>query len=185
MAERRCCDTNLINEALELARPECDTEELHGEIGNLVGFVEIEVPTDGAWHPVTVRVADLLANRNPGEAPLDLNNIQNLFVLESTGPAHVWLDNIRLQCAFNTEPEVWQPDKTCDLRPRTPGRFVDPSSTPITNPTGSPSSPWPVASRPALAGTAFFLINQQLRILLRRRPETQRDCGFCYSAARQ
>ena len=83
-----------------------------------VGFVEIEVPAKGRWHHVAVKVADLLANRNPGEAPLDASNIQNVFVLESTGPAHVWVDNIRLQCAYNTEPEWWQPDKTCDLTPR-------------------------------------------------------------------
>ena len=85
-----------------------------------VGFVEIEVPDKGRWHHVVVKVADLLANRNPGEAPLDLSNIQNVFVLESTGPAHVWVDDIRLQCAFNTEPEWWQIDKTCDLKPRVP-----------------------------------------------------------------
>ncbi len=84
------------------------------------GFVEIEIPARGAWHHVAVKVADLLANRNPGEAVLDLSNIRNVFVLESTGPAHVWVDNIRLQCAYNTEPEWWQIDKTCDLRPRIP-----------------------------------------------------------------
>jgi len=83
------------------------------------GFVEIEVPPRGQWHDVAIKVADLLANRNPGEAPLDVSNIQNVFVLESTGPAHVWVDDIRLQCAFNTEPEWWQIDKTCDLAPRT------------------------------------------------------------------
>jgi beta-glucanase (GH16 family) len=89
-----------------------------------VGFVEIEVPAAGEWHHVAVKVADLLANRNPGEAPLDLNNIQNVFVLESTGPAKLWVENIRLQCAFNTEPEWWQPDKTCNLMPRMSGSFV-------------------------------------------------------------
>jgi hypothetical protein len=83
-----------------------------------VGFVEIEVPATGHWHHVAVKMADLLANRNPGEVPLDVRNIQNVFVLESTGPAHVWVDNIRLQCAFNTEPEWWQIDKNCELRPR-------------------------------------------------------------------
>jgi beta-glucanase (GH16 family) len=83
-----------------------------------VGFVEIEIPDKGRWHHVAVKIADLLANRNPGEFPLDLRNIQNVFVLESTGPAHVWVDDIRLQCAFNTEPEWWQIDKTCALKPR-------------------------------------------------------------------
>jgi hypothetical protein len=82
------------------------------------GFVEIEIPAKGAWHHVAVKVADLLANRNPGEVPLDIDNIQNLFVLESSGAARVWVDNIRLQCAFNTEPEWWQIDKSCDLIPR-------------------------------------------------------------------
>ncbi len=84
------------------------------------GFVEIEVPAKGAWHHLAVKVADLLANRNPGEANLDLGDIRNLFVLESTGPAHIWVKDIRLQCAFNTEPEWWQIDKTCDLTPRVP-----------------------------------------------------------------
>jgi len=71
---------------------------------------------------VAVKVADLLANRDPGEAPLDPADIRNVFVLESSGPVHLWVDGIRLQCAFNTEPEWWQPDKTCDLRPRITGR---------------------------------------------------------------
>jgi hypothetical protein len=83
-----------------------------------VGFVEIEIPAKGEWHHVAVKVADLLANRNPGEAPLDVNNIQNAFVLESTGPAHFWVDDIRLQCAFNSDSEWWQIDKTCELTPR-------------------------------------------------------------------
>jgi beta-glucanase (GH16 family) len=86
-----------------------------------VGFVEIEVPDERSWHHVAVKVADLLANRNPGELPLNVGNLQNVFVLESTGPAHVWVNNIRLQCAYNTEPEWWQPDQTCDLAPRLSG----------------------------------------------------------------
>ena len=57
-----------------------------------MGFVEIEVPQKHAWHHVSVKVADLLANHGPGELPLDVNNIQNVFVLESTGPAHIWLN---------------------------------------------------------------------------------------------
>ena len=88
--------------------------------GSGTGFVEIDLPAKGAWHHVVVRVADLMANRHPGEAPLDLEDVRNLFVLESSGPAHVWVDNIRLQCAYNTEPEWWQIDKICDLRPRIP-----------------------------------------------------------------
>ena len=55
-----------------------------------------------------------------GETPLDPSNIRNVFVLESTGPAHVWVDGIRLQCAFNTEPEWWQIDTTCDVAPTAP-----------------------------------------------------------------
>jgi beta-glucanase (GH16 family) len=88
----------------------------------VVGFVEIEIPAKGEWHHVAIKVADLLASRNPGEEPLDVENIQNVFVLESTGPAHVWVNNIRLQCAFNTQPEWWQIDKTCDLIPMPRGR---------------------------------------------------------------
>jgi hypothetical protein len=67
---------------------------------------------------VAVKVADLLAS--PGDTPLDLSDIRNVFVLESTGPADLWVDNIRLQCAYNTEPEWWQIDKTCALKPKVP-----------------------------------------------------------------
>jgi hypothetical protein len=46
-----------------------------------------------------------------------LRDIRDLFVLESTGPAHIWVNGIRLRCAFNTEPEWWQQDKVCGLIP--------------------------------------------------------------------
>ncbi len=82
------------------------------------GSVEIEIPAGGEWKHVAVKVADLLDGHDPGEAPLDLSDIHNVFVLESTGPARVQVDDIRLQCAFNTQPEWWQIDKTCGMGPR-------------------------------------------------------------------
>lgn len=87
-----------------------------GESG--LGLAEIEVPAPGRWRHVSVRLSDLVATRNPGEEPLDMHDILSMFVLESTGPVHLWLDDIRLQCTFNTEPESWQIDKFCGVAPR-------------------------------------------------------------------
>jgi beta-glucanase (GH16 family) len=84
-----------------------------------LGQVEIELPpADGFWYPVSVRVADILAN--PLQ-PIELSNVLNLFVLEHPQEGeyvHVELDNIRLKCAYNTEPESWQQDKFCNLSAR-------------------------------------------------------------------
>lgn len=85
-----------------------------------LGQVTIDTPpADGEWYRVAIRISDLLANPLPGGAGIDLTNVANLFVLEHPGSyTHLQLDNIRLQCAFNTEPETWQLDKTCSLGPR-------------------------------------------------------------------
>jgi beta-glucanase (GH16 family) len=81
------------------------------------GVVEIDIPAKGAWHHVAVKLADLLDNPDPATGELELRDIRDLFVLESTGPAHIWVNGIRLRCAFNTEPEWWQQDKVCGLIP--------------------------------------------------------------------
>ncbi len=86
----------------------------------LVGFVEIDPPAAGTTEHVAVRISELLSTWNPWEAPLDASNINNLFVLEATGPASVVIDGIELSCAYNTEAPDWQADKTCELAPRVP-----------------------------------------------------------------
>ena len=84
-----------------------------------VGEKVIDIPAVGEWHHVAVKVADLIANPVPGGGGVDLANIRNLFVLEHLGSyASVKVDNIQLQCAFNTEPETWQLDQNCSLSPR-------------------------------------------------------------------
>ena len=86
-----------------------------------VGSVEIDIPEDEAWHQVSVRIADLMANQ--GDQPLDITSINNAFVLEATGPVHLRVDDVALSCAYNTEPEDWQIDKTCELMPRVVDSF--------------------------------------------------------------
>ncbi len=84
-----------------------------------LGEVVINAPALGKWKRVKVSVADLLANPNPAGGGVDLSNIQNLFVLEYSGThANVQIDDIRLQCAVNTEPEEWQQDQLCFLAPK-------------------------------------------------------------------
>ncbi len=84
-----------------------------------LGQVTIDMPAAGEWQHVTVKIANLLANPLPEGGGVDLSNVQNLFVLEHTGSnTHVQVDNIRLQCAVNTEPEDFQGDKTCEISPR-------------------------------------------------------------------
>ncbi|TMP40221.1 hypothetical protein CWB96_17340 [Pseudoalteromonas citrea] len=48
------------------------------------------------WNRVSVPINDLLAT--PGQQPLDMNAVVNLFVIEFSGAAHVQLDNIALEC---------------------------------------------------------------------------------------
>ena len=90
------------------------------------GEVVIETPEIGKWRNVKVRLEDLIANPNPNGGGVDIANIQNLFVLEYSGTsANVQIDEIRWQCAFNTEPEDWQIDKTCSLESKTEPIVVD------------------------------------------------------------
>ncbi|NND81555.1 MAG: family 16 glycosylhydrolase, partial [Gammaproteobacteria bacterium] len=85
-----------------------------------LGEKVIETPPVGEWQKVAVKVSDLMANPNPNGGGVDISNIQNLFVLEYSGSgANVQIDNIRLQCAVNTEPESWQLDQLCDMEPKT------------------------------------------------------------------
>ena len=79
----------------------------------------IDTPPVGEWQHVAVSVADLLANPNPNGGGVNLNDVLNLFVLEYSGSgASVQLDNIRLQCAVNSQPEPWQLDQLCSMDPK-------------------------------------------------------------------
>lgn len=106
-----------------------------------LGQVEIALPPpDGEWYPVSIRIADLLANplNEPwAQGALDVANVNNLFVLEQVVEgewASVELDNIALRCAYNTEPESWQLDKVCTVEPRL-------ASTPLESPVGFEGPP--------------------------------------------
>ncbi|MFT6101285.1 MAG: beta-glucanase (GH16 family) [Arenicella sp.] len=79
----------------------------------------IDMPPIGEWQHVAVSVADLLANPNPNGGGVNLSDVLNLFVLDYSGSgASVQLDNIRLQCAVNSEPEPWQLDPVCSIAPK-------------------------------------------------------------------
>ncbi len=83
------------------------------------GSAAITLPSAGEWQHVAVKIADILANPRAEDGGVDLTNVVNAFVLEHTGSsAHIQVDNVRLQCAYNIEPEPWQQDQTCDLYPR-------------------------------------------------------------------
>ncbi|MFT5163280.1 MAG: beta-glucanase (GH16 family) [Alteromonadaceae bacterium] len=58
-------------------------------------FAVADLPKD-SWTTMSVKVNDLLATS--GEQPLDVNNVDNLFVLEFTSQAHVQVDNVTLSC---------------------------------------------------------------------------------------
>lgn len=85
-----------------------------------MGEVTVNTPPIGKWRKVKIKVSDLIANANPAGSGVDLANIQNVFVLEYLGAyANVQIDDIRLQCAVNSEPESWQQDQLCSLSPKT------------------------------------------------------------------
>ncbi len=63
-----------------------------------LGSVDIslaELPKD-EWFSYSVSISDLLDN--PGEAPLALGAVMNVFVIEPSNAAHIQLDNISLVC---------------------------------------------------------------------------------------
>ncbi len=79
----------------------------------------IDTPPVGEWQHVAVSVPELLANPNPNGGGVNLTDVLNLFVLEYSGSgASVQLDNIRLQCAVNTQPEPWQLGQLCSIDPK-------------------------------------------------------------------
>ena len=78
------------------------------------GSATIEIPQSGEWTPVSVKISDILKNPLPENGGVDMDAVAKPFVLEHQGTgAGVQLDNIRLKCAYNTEPEDWQIHKTC------------------------------------------------------------------------
>ena len=77
----------------------------------------ITLPSTNEWTPVSVKISDIISNPIPEKGGVDLSSVLQPFVLEYQGSgAIVQVDNIRLKCAFNPEPEEWQIHKTCSLQ---------------------------------------------------------------------
>ncbi|MEW6998686.1 family 16 glycosylhydrolase [Colwelliaceae bacterium BS250] len=89
------------------------------------GSTAIDMPAPGKWQHVVVKVADILSSRAE-EDGVDLSNVMSPFVLDYTGTnAHLQIDNIKLECAYNSEPESWQLDQSCGISPRkTPAKAI-------------------------------------------------------------
>jgi hypothetical protein len=89
------------------------------------GSTAIDLPAPGKWQHVVLKVADILSSRTE-EDGVDLSNVMSPFVLEYTGRyAHIQIDNIKLECAYNSEPESWQLDQSCGISPRkTPAKPI-------------------------------------------------------------
>ena len=84
-----------------------------------LGQYVIETPEVGKWTHVAIRISDLLANPLDGSNGIDLGNIANLIVIETTrsSTARIRLDNISLSCAVNEFSKAWQWDETCSIEP--------------------------------------------------------------------
>ncbi|OUS29864.1 hypothetical protein A9Q98_05600 [Thalassotalea sp. 42_200_T64] len=89
------------------------------------GSTAIDLPAPGKWQHVALKVADILSSRAEQDG-VDLSNVISPFVLEYTGTnAHIQIDNIKLECAYNSEPESWQLDQSCGISPRkTPAKPI-------------------------------------------------------------
>ncbi len=89
------------------------------------GSTAIEIPAPGKWQHVVLKVEDILLSRAEGQR-LELSNVVSPFILEYQGTnAHIQIDNITLECAYNSEPEVWQLDQSCGISPRkTPAKLI-------------------------------------------------------------
>lgn len=83
------------------------------------GQVGIAMPVSGKWQHVAVKVADILNSKRLENGGVDLGGVKKLFVLQHSGAsAHLLIDNLTLQCAYNVEPEDWQIGKTCGIYPQ-------------------------------------------------------------------
>lgn len=93
---------------------------------NKAGHFNMEIPATGSWQHVVVKVADLLGSKALVDGGLDLSNVQVPFKLEyAGGGAHIQIDNITLECAYNSEPETWQLDQSCGISARkTPPKAI-------------------------------------------------------------
>lgn len=78
--------------------------------------VALELPAPGLWQRVAVSIAQLANNPGKDAGGVDLDHVRDLMQLnyQGTGLA-IQIDNIMLQCAYNTEPETWQIQQTCGL----------------------------------------------------------------------
>ncbi|MDP7591730.1 MAG: family 16 glycosylhydrolase [Litorilituus sp.] len=90
------------------------------------GQALIKLPKTGEWQHVVVKVADILASKSKEQGGVDLANVLSPFVLNYSGTnAYIQIDNIKVECAYNSEPETWQLDQSCGLSPRkTPAKTI-------------------------------------------------------------
>lgn len=97
-----------------------------GSDENKAGKFKVDIPNTEGWQPVVIKVADLLGSRAKVDGGLDLSNVNIPFRLEYTGSnAHFQIDNISLECAYNSEPETWQLDQSCGVTARkTPPKAI-------------------------------------------------------------
>lgn len=90
------------------------------------GSFQVDLPSSNEWQHVAVKVADLLKYKTIPDGGLDPSNINIPFQLEYQGSgAHFQIDNITLECAYNSEPETWQLDQSCGISARkTPPKAI-------------------------------------------------------------
>ena len=60
-----------------------------------------------AWQSISVPINDIIAT--PGSAPLDMDNVLNLFVIEFDNAAHVMIDNVSIKCGHPTSCGITPP----------------------------------------------------------------------------
>jgi beta-glucanase (GH16 family) len=108
------------------ASPDSKLTLVMGSGNNKSGSFEIAIPAVGNWQHVVVKVADLINSKAQVDGGLDLSNVKVPFELQYTGlGAHIQIDNITLECAYNSEPETWQLDQSCSISARkTPPKAI-------------------------------------------------------------
>ncbi|MCY4655671.1 MAG: family 16 glycosylhydrolase, partial [Gammaproteobacteria bacterium] len=81
-----------------------------------LGFVELPIAdlAHDQWSTITVQISDIAHNPGSfGGGPVNLSEVLSVFVLETTGRAHLQVDNIKLTCAHVNADD-------CGIRPPVP-----------------------------------------------------------------
>ncbi len=95
-----------------------DETELKVALGGTPGQpVPVALPEPGQWSRVAVRLHDFLQPDSIDLTKLDLARIDKLFILVSTGPANVLIDNISISCATTNASIPWLPEQDCSMIP--------------------------------------------------------------------